>query len=94
MLNFSPTLRNVVRAVRGPFAQLALTTFLGMLVIHVFMVMAFWSFPQDLVDRGGYYGDEVTQVDDDEDDDGGFQRHETMCSSMLSCCKCCLLLNC
>ena len=99
VLNFSPTLQNVVRAVRGPFAQLALTTFLGMLVIHVFMVMAFWSFPQDLVDRGGYYGDEeevpdtideVTHVDDDD----GFQRHETMCSSMLSCCKCCLLLNC
>ena len=82
VLNFSPTLRNVVKAVRGPIEQLLMTCFLGMLVIYIFMVIAFWAFPEDLQDNAGFYpqSEECGSGDDE-----GACDQQTMCRSMISC---------
>eukprot|EP00613_Pedinella_sp_CCMP2098_P016111 CAMPEP_0171751452 /NCGR_PEP_ID=MMETSP0991-20121206/42020_1 /TAXON_ID=483369 /ORGANISM="non described non described, Strain CCMP2098" /LENGTH=276 /DNA_ID=CAMNT_0012352629 /DNA_START=460 /DNA_END=1290 /DNA_ORIENTATION=+ len=80
VLNFSSTLRNVVRAVRGPIVQLSMTCFFGILVIYIFMVIAFWSFPSDLEDNAGYYPDSTGGDDADNDN-----APSTVCRSMLSC---------
>jgi hypothetical protein len=99
VLNFSPTLRNVVKAVRGPVEQLVMTCFFGLLVIYIFMVVAFWAFPEDLADNASYYPDNPASCDDDQarrglkarggddggGDDGSACGLRTMCDSMLSC---------
>jgi hypothetical protein len=86
VLKFSPTLRNVVKAVQGPIVQLGMTCFLGILVIHIFMVTAFWAFPDDLTDKSGYYGDCPEGGGGGDDDDGSCaEGGGTMCSSMISC---------
>ena len=82
VLNFSPTLRNVVKAVRGPIEQLLMTCFLGMLVIYIFMVIAFWAFPEDLQDKAGYY---PQPEDCDIANDVDACEQPTMCKSMISC---------
>ena len=57
---------------------------MGILVIYIFMVTAFWAFPEDLVDNQDYYPD---GDDDGADDDGGEEGGggRTMCTSMVSC---------
>lgn len=71
VLNFSETLRNVIKAIRGPVVQLLLTAMFGVLVIYVFMVAAFFFFFSDLANTSGYYLDADDQ--------------ESPCTSMLSC---------
>ena len=85
ILNFSRTLRNVVRAVRGPITQLLMTCFFGVLVIYIFMVLAFWAFPEDLDDNQDYYPVECNDDDDDATGGGCQAPHSTMCNSMISC---------
>ena len=71
-MHFSPTLRNVVRAVSQNITQLGMTAFFGSIVIYVFMVFGFENYWSDLTNSDGYYGqDEDSTV--------------TMCKSMLSC---------
>ena len=72
VMHFSPTLRNVVRAVSQNITQLGMTAFFGSIVIYVFMVFGFENYWSDLTNSDGYYGqDEDSTV--------------TMCKSMLSC---------
>jgi hypothetical protein len=55
------------------------TCFFGVLVIYIFMVVAFWAFPSDLVDNNHYYPEDA--------DDAGEEAPDqiTMCRSMISC---------
>lgn len=44
------------RAVEGPRIQLLLTGMFGVLVIYVFMAIAFFTLGSDLTNAGEYYG--------------------------------------
>jgi hypothetical protein len=71
LLHFSPTLRRVGKAVSNPIQQLGVTALFGVVVIYIFMVVAFWLFYDDLRNTDGFYADA------DEED--------TMCKSIMSC---------
>lgn len=62
-----------------------------MLVIYIFMIIAFWAFPEDLNDNGGYYpsdcdgDDDVACYNDDDLALVNSGEDSTMCTSMISC---------
>jgi hypothetical protein len=85
ILQFSETLRKVVKAVVGPITQLSMTCFFGLLVIYIFMIIAFWAFPEDLNDHAGYYPDDCSADDSCTYDGDGAQVYATMCNSMINC---------
>jgi hypothetical protein len=64
-------------------------------MIYIFMIIAFWAFPEDLNDNSGYYPNDCTSNDDscnddiaiggDDDGDDQFSAQSTMCTTMISC---------
>jgi len=52
VIEMSPTLQNVVRAVTIPSAQLLMSALLGLIIIYVFSLVGFYTFHSDMMNTG------------------------------------------